>query len=47
MKSPVPWVFLLCLVLGTCLSFVLGEESKKNTFREREATDDSLGYPEM
>lgn len=47
MKSSVAKVFLLCLILGTCLSFVLGEESKTNTFREREATDDSLGYPEM
>ncbi|KAF7825573.1 protein DEFECTIVE IN EXINE FORMATION 1 [Senna tora] len=47
MKSSVTQVFWLCLILGTCLSFVLGEESKKNTFREREATDDSLGYPEI
>ncbi|KAK4268653.1 hypothetical protein QN277_025273 [Acacia crassicarpa] len=47
MKSSVTKVLWLCLILGTCLSFVLGEESKKNAFREREATDDSLGYPEI
>ncbi|KAI9115933.1 hypothetical protein K1719_012863 [Acacia pycnantha] len=47
MKSSVTKVIWLGLILGTCLSFVLGEESKKNAFREREATDDSLGYPEI
>lgn len=47
MKSSGTKVLLLCLILGTCLSLVLGEESKKNAFREREATDDSLGYPDM
>ncbi|XP_028770563.1 protein DEFECTIVE IN EXINE FORMATION 1 [Neltuma alba] len=47
MKSSATKVLLLALILGACLSFVLGEESKKNAFREREATDDSLGYPEI
>ncbi|KAJ1411283.1 WD40/YVTN repeat-like-containing domain superfamily [Sesbania bispinosa] len=40
-------LLLLSLVLCTCSTFVLSEDSKKNAFREREASDDSLGYPEI
>ncbi|XP_057458698.1 protein DEFECTIVE IN EXINE FORMATION 1 [Lotus japonicus] len=41
-------LLLLSLVLYTCSSFVvLAEDSKKNAFREREASDDTLGYPEI
>ncbi|XP_012575589.1 protein DEFECTIVE IN EXINE FORMATION 1 [Cicer arietinum] len=37
-------LLLLFLVLS---SFVFSEDSKKNVFREREASDDALGYPEI
>ncbi|KAL8526763.1 hypothetical protein ACS0TY_015826 [Phlomoides rotata] len=44
------WNFvLLSFLVFLCLSFEHGvsqsEEEKKNNFREREATDDALGYP--
>ncbi|KAI4353171.1 hypothetical protein L6164_002142 [Bauhinia variegata] len=47
MKSLGSKVFLLCLIFASCLSFVISDEAKKNTFREREATEDSEGYPEI
>jgi hypothetical protein len=40
-------VFIFLLLLCTFSSFVFSEDSKKNAFREREASDDALGYPEM
>ncbi|XP_052172966.1 protein DEFECTIVE IN EXINE FORMATION 1 [Diospyros lotus] len=44
-------VFLICLlIIGFSLGFIHGansEEAKKNKFREREATDDALGYPNL
>ncbi|GFY82313.1 defective in exine formation protein [Actinidia rufa] len=46
-------VFLICLFLFGSLGFIHGvsesnsEETKKNKFREREATDDALGYPNL
>ncbi|XP_061344418.1 protein DEFECTIVE IN EXINE FORMATION 1 [Gastrolobium bilobum] len=40
-------LLLLSLLLFTCSTFVLSEDSKKNAFREREATEDSLSYPEI
>lgn len=39
-------LFVFCLVF-TWLSFANGEDAKKNKFREREATDDALGYPNL
>ncbi|KAL5550133.1 hypothetical protein UlMin_000309 [Ulmus minor] len=47
MKSTGFRVFLICFVL--CIGFNLshGDESKKNKFREREASDDALGYPNI
>lgn len=39
--------FLICLILCSSLNFINGEESKKNKFREREASDDALGYPDI
>nr|ASU91612.1 defective in exine formation 1 [Tapiscia sinensis] len=47
MKSSATRVLLICLLLGACLNFVHGEDSKTNKFRERQASDDALGYPEM
>ncbi|CAI8601096.1 unnamed protein product [Vicia faba] len=41
-----PSVLLFLLLLCT-FSSVFSENSKKNTFREREASDDALGYPEI
>lgn len=38
-------VLFLLLVFSISLSLIHGEEAKTNKFREREATDDSLGYP--
>ncbi|KAL1330953.1 protein DEFECTIVE IN EXINE FORMATION 1 [Arachis ipaensis] len=38
---------LLCIVLCTFFTFVLSEDSEKNAFREREASEDTLGYPEI
>ncbi|KAF9680005.1 hypothetical protein SADUNF_Sadunf06G0075200 [Salix dunnii] len=38
-------VLLICLLLLT--SSIHGEESNKNRFRDREATDDALGYPHL
>ncbi|KAJ8899673.1 hypothetical protein K2173_019370 [Erythroxylum novogranatense] len=40
-------VLLICFLLFISIISVLGEESKKNKFREREATDDAAGYPEI
>lgn len=41
--------FLIYLILFSSLSSIHGAEeaAKKNKFREREATDDALAYPEM
>ncbi|KAG8376991.1 hypothetical protein BUALT_Bualt09G0121800 [Buddleja alternifolia] len=43
------WNLLLLVFTLLCLGFDYGvsqtEEAKKNKFREREATDDALGYP--
>lgn len=39
--------FLACLILCTALHSSHGEEAKKNKFREREASDDALGYPNV
>ncbi|KAK9290180.1 hypothetical protein L1049_008346 [Liquidambar formosana] len=47
MKSSATRVFLICFLVFTSLNFVNGEDSKKNKFREREATDDALGYPNV
>lgn len=51
MKSPACRVFLLLYILSTSSSFidvVFSEEgSKLNKFREREASDDALGYPNI
>ncbi|KAJ6407778.1 hypothetical protein OIU84_011137 [Salix udensis] len=38
-------VLLICFLLLT--SSIHGEESNKNRFRDREATDDALGYPHL
>ncbi|EEF34491.1 conserved hypothetical protein [Ricinus communis] len=38
-------ILLISLLFASCLTY--GEESSKNKFREREATDDALGYPEI
>ncbi|XP_062166288.1 protein DEFECTIVE IN EXINE FORMATION 1 [Alnus glutinosa] len=38
---------LICLILCSSLNVINGEESKKNKFREREASDDALGYPDI
>ncbi|WJX48973.1 Protein DEFTIVE IN EXINE FORMATION 1, variant 2 [Trifolium repens] len=40
-------VLIFLLLLCTFSSFVFSEDSKKNAFREREASDDALGYPEI
>ncbi|KAG6736250.1 hypothetical protein POTOM_061008 [Populus tomentosa] len=45
MKPPAIRVFLICFLLFT--SSIHGDESKKNKFRDREATDDALGYPDI
>ncbi|KAL2659000.1 hypothetical protein AAZV13_03G059500 [Glycine max] len=43
-----PLLLLLSLLLLHNITFVLSDDSsRKNTFREREASDDSLGYPEI
>lgn len=47
MKSSAFKVLLIGLVLCTALHFSHGEEAKKNKFREREASDDALGYPNL
>lgn len=52
MKPSSSTILLLCVVLFTSFffffsSFVVSEDSKKNAFREREASDDSLGYPDI
>ncbi|RDY02353.1 Protein DEFECTIVE IN EXINE FORMATION 1, partial [Mucuna pruriens] len=49
--KPCSWtkpILLLSLLLLHRHAFVLSDDSKnKNTFREREASEDSLGYPEI
>ncbi|XP_011012357.1 PREDICTED: uncharacterized protein LOC105116623 isoform X2 [Populus euphratica] len=45
MKPPAIRVFLFCFLLFT--TSIHGDESKKNKFRDREATDDALGYPDL
>ncbi|XP_016462552.2 protein DEFECTIVE IN EXINE FORMATION 1-like [Nicotiana tabacum] len=41
-------VFVLCfLLLSSNFRFLQSEDTKKNKFREREATDDSLAYPNL
>ncbi|KDP24492.1 hypothetical protein JCGZ_25056 [Jatropha curcas] len=40
-------IFLISLLLSASLNSVNGEETKKNKFREREASDDALGYPDI
>ncbi|XP_044461221.1 protein DEFECTIVE IN EXINE FORMATION 1 isoform X1 [Mangifera indica] len=48
MKSLTTSVFLISLLLSvTFLNFVHGADSKQNKFRQRRATDDDLGYPEI
>ncbi|XP_068341041.1 protein DEFECTIVE IN EXINE FORMATION 1-like [Pyrus communis] len=47
MKFPAIRAFLICLILCAGSSFVHGEEPAKNKFREREASDDALGYPNI
>lgn len=47
MKSSRFKFLLIFLLLGSCFSFILADDTKKNKFREREATDDSLGYPNL
>lgn len=47
MKFSVISALLVCLILFARSKCIHGEEAKKNKFREREATDDALGYPEM
>ncbi|CAM8930148.1 unnamed protein product [Rhodiola kirilowii] len=48
MKFLVPRVFLSCLVVSTIfIVFCNGEEVQKNKFRERTASDDALGYPNL
>lgn len=37
----------ICLILFAPSNLIHGEETKKNKFRERVATDDALGYPEI
>ncbi|KAJ6425338.1 hypothetical protein OIU84_025997 [Salix udensis] len=45
MKPPAIRVFLICFLLFT--SSIHGEDSNKSKFRDREATDDALGYPDI
>ncbi|XP_068317459.1 protein DEFECTIVE IN EXINE FORMATION 1-like [Pyrus communis] len=47
MESAAIRAFLICLILCAGSSFVHGEEPAKNKFREREASDDALGYPNI
>lgn len=47
MKSSATRAFLFCFLLCIYLNFVNGDDSKKNKFREREASDDALGYPNI
>ncbi|ONI03632.1 hypothetical protein PRUPE_6G270500 [Prunus persica] len=47
MKSTAVRAFLICLILCAGSGFVHGEEPAENKFREREASDDSLGYPNI
>lgn len=49
MKSLAARVFFICLLLCTRSSFIQSDqqESNKNKFREREASDDALGYPNL
>ncbi|KAJ6755797.1 hypothetical protein OIU79_028249 [Salix purpurea] len=45
MKPPAIRVLLICFLLFT--SSIHGEDSNKSKFRDREATDDALGYPDI
>ncbi|KAM1159712.1 hypothetical protein ACFX19_033417 [Malus domestica] len=47
MESAAIRAFLICLILCAGSSFVHGEEPVTNKFREREASDDALGYPNI
>ncbi|KAF8402711.1 hypothetical protein HHK36_010799 [Tetracentron sinense] len=53
MKSPTTTFLLICFLLSASLNFIhavsesQSEETKKNKFRDREATDDALGYPNI
>ncbi|XP_038702090.1 protein DEFECTIVE IN EXINE FORMATION 1-like isoform X2 [Tripterygium wilfordii] len=47
MNLSVTRVLLICLLLFVCLDFAHGDDSSENKFRKREATDDSLGYPDL
>ncbi|KAI5392074.1 protein DEFECTIVE IN EXINE FORMATION 1 [Lathyrus oleraceus] len=47
MKPSSSTKLLLFLLLLCTFSFVFSQDSKNNTFREREASDDALGYPEI
>ncbi|TYJ96262.1 protein DEFECTIVE IN EXINE FORMATION 1 isoform X1 [Cucumis melo var. makuwa] len=48
MKFSVISVLFICLILFSPLKCIHGEEeANKNKFREREASDDALGYPEI
>ncbi|XP_010543232.1 PREDICTED: protein DEFECTIVE IN EXINE FORMATION 1 [Tarenaya hassleriana] len=47
MKSRASRGLLICLLLVTFSNLSYGENSGKNKFRERRATDDELGYPEI
>lgn len=40
-------VLLLYYLLFIGLNCADGEDSKRNKFRQREASDDALGYPNM
>lgn len=40
-------LFLICFVLCVALNLCHADEPKKNKFRDREASDDSLGYPNI
>uniref|UniRef100_A0A2N9FAV5 DEX1 C-terminal domain-containing protein n=1 Tax=Fagus sylvatica TaxID=28930 RepID=A0A2N9FAV5_FAGSY len=47
-SSAIKSCLLICLILCLSLSFIDGqEEAKKNKFRERDASDDALGYPDI
>lgn len=40
-------MFVILFILCSSLILINGEESKTNKFRERKASDDELGYPEI
>lgn len=40
-------LFLICFLLCVALNLCHADEPKKNKFRDREASDDSLGYPNI